>query len=41
METLTGPGYSIDEDLLRYRYELTLPAEARGDRRPARRAADL
>jgi 2-hydroxy-6-oxo-6-(2'-aminophenyl)hexa-2,4-dienoate hydrolase len=29
METLTGPGYAIDEDLLRYRYELTLPAEAR------------
>jgi pimeloyl-ACP methyl ester carboxylesterase len=29
MATLTGPGYSIDEDLLRYRYELTLPVDAR------------
>ena len=29
MQALTGPSFAIDEDLLRYRYELTLPEDAR------------
>ena len=29
MRTLTGPGYEIDESLLEYRFQLTLPPEAR------------